>query len=490
MDDGLRRDDRGDPALSPQSAPLRFIGRLKAWAAASAASDLRLPALRRILLVAGGLLYLAYALVTPAFQTPDEHQHLFRAYQLAHGQLHGEKRGPESGGVLPDGLVEAAAAEVGSPAPHVETRPVPRRKLSDIFARHTPVADDQAGHYANFLGAVLYAPAGYGPQMLAIRVGTGLDWSVENIVRLGRILNAALTLGLFYIALSILPVGRLFLLLLALMPMTAASSASLGQDGLVLGACAMLLALAVRARVEGRWTSGGLIMLGLFGTVLALSKIVYLPLLGIALFPRPLGARALPWFGWPVLLGLIAALFSALWVVSNAQAVVPMKAGMPAPAAQLAYVLGHPLDYLLTLLRTAMFRSVPTFLSTFMFGWMTIGPVVSAAWLASLSILLAVAGSDPAAPALRGLWRRWALLLILVVSLAVVTAIYLAGSPLGALQILGLQGRYFLPLLPLACLAVMPRQPLLGRGRLWLALTPMIAANLAVLAAIANAFYD
>jgi uncharacterized membrane protein len=449
----------------------------------------RLRVLRRILLIAGGLLYLAYALITPAFQTPDEHQHLYRAYKLAHGQLHGEKRGTESGGVLPAGLLDSAAAEIGTAAPHVETRPVPRRKLSEAFARHTPLSADRPGRYANFLGAVMYAPAGYGPQMLAVRLGASLDWSVENIVRLGRILNAALALALFAWALTILPVGRIFLLLLALLPMTAASSASLGQDGLVLGACAILIALGVRARKEGRWTPGALLLLGLFGTILALSKIVYLPLMGVALLPLPRGARSLPWFGWPLLLGLIAAALSALWIRSNADFVVPMMAGIAPPAAQIAYVIGHPVDFLLTLERTLLFRSVPTFLTTFMFGWMTIGPVVSAAWLSGLSLALAVVGSGPAAAELRGLWRRWALVVILVVALAIVTAIYLAGSPLGAPQVQGLQGRYFLPLLPLACLALMPRRGPPGGGRIWLPVLPMLAANLAVLAAIAGAFY-
>ncbi|HEX5182701.1 MAG TPA: DUF2142 domain-containing protein [Allosphingosinicella sp.] len=448
-----------------------------------------LPALRRILLIAGGLLYLAYALITPPFQTTDEHQHLFRAWQLAHFQLHGERRGGEAGGMLPTGLPAAAAAELGSIAPNA-IRPVPKRPLASLFARSTPVAHAQPRVFANFPGGVLYSPAGYGPQIVAVRTGEVLGLSVENIVRLGRLLNAALTLGLFLLALNILPVGRLFLLLAALTPMTACAAASLGQDGLIIGSSAILIALGVRARFEGRWTRRALLLLALFAAIVGLSKIVYLPLVGLALLPLPRSARPLPWLGWPVLIGLGGAALSALWLHSNAGIVVPPGSGLADPTAQLAFLAAHPFAFPAALGNAFVHRSLPIFFSTFTFGWVTVGPVTSAAFLALAAFAFAFRHGEAAAETLTRGWRLWAGLIWLIAVLGIAAALYLVSTPLGAPVVEGIQGRYFLPLLPLFCLVFIRRRPAASGTPARFAIIAMLAANFAALAAIGAAFYS
>jgi uncharacterized membrane protein len=458
-------------------------------AAAADAAELR--TLRRMLLIAGAFLYFAYALITPPFQTPDEHQHLFRAWQLAHFQLHGERRGQESGGMLPVGLPAAAAAELGSVAPHIAVRPVPKRPLSAMFRRATHVSDAQPKRFVNFLGSVAYSPAGYVPQIAAIWVGSGLGLSVEWILRLGRLLNAALTLGLFTLALTVLPVGRIFVLLLALMPMTCAMAGSLGQDGLILGSCAILIAVGVRARLEGRWRRSSLLLMGLCAAAIALSKMVYIPLLAVALFPLPRRSERLRWIAVPAALGALALALSALWLHANSGSVVRMFPGATDPGAQLTAILHHPAGFAAVLGRTVLYDGMAVALSTFSFGWMTVGPVWPAVLLATAALGFGLYAGDAGAAQLGGAWRGWAVLLCLVISTGIATALYLAGDPLGARVVAGLQGRYFLPLLPLLCLAMLRRgtaRP--GRADLpRLAFAVMLAANGAALLTIGGAFY-
>lgn len=446
---------------------------------------------RRMLIVAGALLYLAYALITPPFQTPDEHQHLFRAWQLAHFQLHGERRGQEAGGMLPVGLPAAAVPELGTAAPHSANRPVPKRPLSDMFTRATPVSQAQPTRFVNFLGSVVYSPVGYAPQIVAIWVGSDLGLSVESILRLGRLLNAALTLGLFALALSILPVGRIFLLLLGLMPMTCALAASLGQDGLVLGCCAILVAVSVRARLEGRWRRSALLLMALCGSAVALSKIVYVPLLALALFPLPRRGERLAWFAWPAAVGGLALVMAALWLHANASATVRLFPGATDPGAQLAYVLHNPAGFAAVLGRTLRHDGIMVALSAFSFGWMTVGPVWPAVLLATAAVGVALYAGDVNAARLGLVWRSWALLLSLIIAAGICTALYLAGNPLAARAVQGLQGRYFLPLLPLLCLALLGRGSA-GRDRVHLtriALLLILLANAAVLLEIGGAFY-
>jgi uncharacterized membrane protein len=444
---------------------------------------------RIVLLVAGAFLYVAYALITPPFQTPDEQQHLFRAWQLAHFQLHAERRGDEVGGMLPTGLPDAAVAELGTAAPHVEIRPVPRRPLAQMFERSTPVSDSQPKRFANFLGGALYGPVGYAPQIAALWASSALGWSAEATVRLGRLFNAALTLGLLALALTIMPVGRLFVLLLALMPMTAAMAASLGQDGLIIGSCAMVTALGLRAAREARWSRSALVLLGLFGGVLGLTKIVYTPLIALALLPVPRGRRPLPWMAGPAALLALAAGLSALWLKINAGAVVRMAPGLSDPGAQLAFIAAHPSALLATLARTLADLGGHIVMTSFSFGWLTVGPVMGAAFLAGAALVTALFHGIPAGTLPGRGWRVWGALIALLIAAGISTAIYIASSPVGSPIVLGLQGRYFLPLLPLLGLVAARPRGAARKDLLWISVALMLGSNVLALLAIGGAFY-
>ena len=367
---------------------------------------------------------------------------------------------------------------------------MPKRPAAEMFGRATPFSDREPRPFADFPGAAVYSPAGYLPQIAAIWTATALGWSVEAMVRLGRILNAALTLSLFLLAFRIAPSGRLYLLLLALMPMTAAMAASLGQDGLVLGTCGLAAALALRARREARWSGRALLLLAASGAVLALTKIVYLPLLLLAVLPVPPGAARARWIGAPLALTLACAGLAFAWLRGNAASVVRHAPGIPDPGGQIAFLKAHPLDFLVVLSNTAVERSGWIALSAFNFGWLTVGPVVLAAILAGGAVAFAWWRGEPAAGVPDRPWRLWAAILVLIVTAAVAATMYIAATPVAEPIVHGLQGRYLLPLLPIVLLAAAPR-----RGRWsgpWAAILALLllgAANLAALAAIGRAFY-
>jgi uncharacterized membrane protein len=359
-----------------------------------------------------------------------------------------------------------------------------------MFAPATPFSDSQPRLFADFPGAVIYSPAGYVPQIAAVWTASALRLPVEATVRLGRILNAALTLFLFLLALRIAPAGRLFLLLLALMPMTAAMAASLGQDGLVLGTCAVAIALALRARRERRWSRRALLLLAACGAVLALTKIVYVPLILLALFPLPSGAARARWLGAPLALTFASAVLAFAWLRGNAASVVRHAPGIPDPGGQIAFLKAHPADFLVVLSNTAVERSGWIAMSAFNFGWLTVGPVILAAVLAGGALAAAWWRGEPAEALPDRAWRSWAAALTLVVTAAVAATMYIAATPVAEPIVHGLQGRYLLPLLPVVLLVAARR-----RGRWsgpWAAILALLllgAADLAALAAIGRAFY-
>jgi hypothetical protein len=78
---------------------------------------------------------------------------------------------------------------------------------------------------------------------------------------------------------------------------------------------------------------------------------------------------------------------------------------------------------------------------------------------------------------------------VLAITLLLALALYIAGTPLGAATISGLQGRYFIPLaLPLLLISLRTRPDAGARAPLVVAAL-MTLANCAALLAIARAFY-
>ncbi len=139
--------------------------------------------------------------------------------------------------------------------------------------------------------------------------------------------------------------------------------------------------------------------------------------------------------------------------------IVSRKTGenvMTAPlAAQLGVILSDPIAYVRALGSSIAERS-PVYALQIVgrFGWNAILLPLGAYLLAGVMLAAAVlSGSGVRVGAGQRLW--W-LAVAGGTALLIETAMYLTGTPLGADYVQGTQGRYFLPLLPLVLLAMMP----------------------------------
>lgn len=440
----------------------------------------------RIFALLAPLLYLAYAVITPPFQTPDEQQHLFRAWQLAQGELIGTRDGDRAGGMLPVALSVAAAKEIGTAEPHLHG---PRPRATYDVARHarTTVEAGQR-QFTDFLGSVLYPPTSYLPQTIAVMLGRATDLSVENVVRLGRLLNAAVALVLMGCAILLTPFGKRVLLFIGVMPMTAACAASLGQDGLIIGGCCLSIALALRRWAKlrpfrgERLTSIGLALVTLLG------KPVYLPLMLLGIRPRSSdiadGRR-----NADILIGVALSLIVlAGWRALVSTLEVPAVVGVPATGVRLTEWMHHP-TVLLTMMRdTVEYRGLTLVGTLAMFGWMDVGPVGGVFWTVLLSPLFLLVTGDGGGIEPGRTLRIWLVMGAVACSLMIVLVAFLLWTPADSLFISGLQGRYFIPPVAALLLAILPRKALIPSG--WpIAPALMLVANVAALNAIAQTYY-
>jgi hypothetical protein len=416
---------------------------------------------------------LMMAMITPPGQVPDEPAHMTRAAGLLGGAIMGVRKSeidPISGkpvmvaGVKADtGLVAAALAHIESAnGTHTVT-------LADYDAmRNQP--PDHVRAFFNIPNTVTYFPAAYTPAALGLAAGLLFKASPFVCLMLARFSMLAAFLLLGGLALWVTAYGEALLLAVLLMPMTLFLAGSLNEDGVLIGmAC---LSAAAFTRDQARYLRLRLLAILLLVMILA-SKPPYLPLLGMALLPlRAPGfwsrAGQMVLAGVPVLVWVfLVAAYVAVPFGRPAYHPGPLFAGdarvwltATNPAANLAALLADPVRLVIMPWQMFVFWQVALYQS--MIGILGLLAVVFpgryyVAWtyaLAAALLGLLFARRQGAESRPVGLLDRVLVATLLVATCwAISIALYLTWSNVGSSTIVGVQGRYFLLILPFAALA-------------------------------------
>lgn len=400
---------------------------------------------------------LAFLVMTPPFQAPDENQHYMKALLLSEGRLLAEQRQGVIGADLPRAAIDLHGVDFPT-----DVAPTRRRFNNAMLANSWSADAGRTGTvFAEFPNVANYAPSLYAPGAAGLRLGDEIGLPRLGSFYTGRIVNALTGLALLGAAILLLPFGRNALLATAVLPTFCYQTGSLSPDAVIDGLGFLGLALALRIAFMGA-TGGRAAMLLTFAPLLALAKGVYLPLIAAGL-RWPEGRRdSRPWLlVGAMILGAIA--FVAWMKMSGGTPalyhIMSRKTGetvLTAPlSAQLGVILADPLAYLRLLFASVLERS-PVYAMQIVgrFGWNAILLPLAAYPLALLMLAAAVMSGSGMRITLGQ--RLWWLAIAAGGGLLIETAMYLTGTPYAADYIQGTQGRYFLPLLPLVLMAVMP----------------------------------
>ncbi|WP_081497285.1 MULTISPECIES: DUF2142 domain-containing protein [unclassified Acidovorax] len=268
------------PGSTAASAPLR------AEPAVPMRGGMRLP-LQIGLLCLAFLLAVGMARLIPAFQSPDEVVHLFRADMIGNGHLLLQKPAPDakgySGGYADQHLVQFAQWMLKIAGP--DRQDVSAAWLMDQASQHRWANSRQ---FVDVAGSAYYIPLIYLPHAVGLAISRHLDWSMRASYDFTRALVTFTVLALLAWAWQLLP-PNLLVRALVLMPMSAFQILSPTIDGLCI---AMMLVLAGLTIVEYQAPSKGgtappcrwrFAAIAGFTFVLVTSRTNLLPLLAIPL---------------------------------------------------------------------------------------------------------------------------------------------------------------------------------------------------------------
>jgi uncharacterized membrane protein len=365
--------------------------------------------------IAAAVLGTAYALLTPPFEVPDEVFHFWRPLVIANGQLLPQRRGEADAGTIPLGAQNLVYVMSQKGADGRYTREQMRVAWQSPPELHRP-------KLVRF--PAWYTPVPYAPQTLAAIAMRVFDLRPLLVFYLGRLLNLAAALALLALAMRAAPELANVIAAVTLLPATLAQMGSWSPDALTIALATLLTAMLFRDRARPSIV---------IAFALALCKPAYFL---IALLRRK----------WPVIAASAAGTAIALGYARlggyNQRLNDPVDAG-----AQIRCLLGDPLRFV-----RAVAHDVPAH------GWLYVEQMIGRFGAVSqvrlpvvITVTLLVLTVGTGFILSRGRLKPAPTVGILVLSvLGIFLSQFLIWSVACGEVVEGVQGRYFLPLLPLA----------------------------------------
>ncbi|HEX2223860.1 MAG TPA: DUF2142 domain-containing protein [Thermoanaerobaculia bacterium] len=406
----------------------------------------------RFFLLAGLLFGILLVFVTPPFQVPDEPAHFYRAWGVAEGKLVIARGQGGVGAELPASLPRLAWALTGDMPGHPEVKTSRRQILAWLGSPLDPAARI----FVAFPNTALYTFVPYVPQAVAFGAGRALGAPPLVSFYGARLLNLLVSTLLIAFAIRQAPALRWLLATVALTPMATFQRASISADavtiavGFVLGAVAARLAWGDEPTAGERRRGFGTLILA--AAVLCLCKPAYVPLVAVAfLIPAarlPWGRRAPAFLLYAVLVGLAFAAGMANARVG--QTLVREGVGVDSQA-QIRDSLAEPVRFLGIVARDYLVEHGGRYFAQMVgqLGWLD--TKLPMAFLALYLGMIAAVGLADGGEVRVAAWQRGILLLAVAGALVLLSASqYALWTPYGADRVEGLQGRYFLPVAPVA----------------------------------------
>lgn len=322
------------------------------------------------------------------------------------------------------------------------------------------------GEIVAFEGYTSNYPLQYFPQTLGAVIALLLGLNRFWVFLLGDFFNLAFYVGVTYVAIRRIPVGKTVLMLIASLPMSLHQASSLSSDPFLNCLSFLFIAEAVRAILgEGKMTWKDMLLLVLPGLLMTPAKAVYGALmLAVAFIPgRRFSSGKVRWsfVVGTVLIAMVAALLPYLdWFLDRFGVTITGEAATQSYGYSLTWVFQHPIETAKIVGMTLLESTFDFYLDT-MVGYSLAGMTlyVNHGYVNMSVIIFALAAiiGAPGEKQLDG-GRRAAFITIAAIGiLAVVVSMFIGWTNPGETRVGGVQGRYFLPVVPMLLLGLRSR---------------------------------
>ncbi len=400
------------------------------------------------LIIPLGLLYVA---VFPLGMVPDEEFHARKAAAISEGNFfsHANEEGK-------------ATDYLNAKINEVVTRSA--TNYAEAWERMS-TAETEDRVELEYTTMALYAPICHMPQAFAMFITRLFNAPIAVQCYAARIVNLALSIFLVYMAIKLIPFKKQIVLFVALLPITLQEFASMSSDALTIAICLFYVSYILYLKFNDNKkeiNKKDIAVLGISSIVVALCKIVYLPLcLLLFILPKEKfkNSKKFKWIS-VITIFSVAIILNLIWLAYCSRFLIQFNPDVN-EAEQVKYVLTHPISYLLILFRSVNMFSQSLLCCLFGEGLSLYLAVCSPLFIfSSMAILLMLYFIDEEDNKIKidGKTRFMFLLVFAIIFLLIYTSLYVQWTTLKKPVVYGVQARYFLPILTVLAVVLLNKK--------------------------------
>lgn len=392
-----------------------------------------------------GMLYLVF--VIPS-HVPDEHAHMWKAYEVSTGKLVTEIKEDGSSPIsIPSDLLKYVNNNV--------------EKYSSMIGKlkeNTDYTDMvQVTSSAQNYSFVLYIGSALG-----FLISRAFHLNILIGIYFGKIFNFILFLIVGYYTIKNIPFGKLLVATFLFIPMMLHQAISFSADAITNMVTIFFIVYVLKLILqENKLTKKQIILLALLSILVGVVKVAYVPLLGLSmmlLFKKDLTKKQKVIISITVIVGVIAAL--AMYVLSMQYIGLSETSGYGEEnnvnsSQQIHYILENPIGYL-KVLKNDWLNNGLTYIEMAIgsrLGWLNIG-IEQTTITAFIIVLLFAMVAEKNNKVLTNKQRLWTIFISVLSVVLIETVLYISWSGVGSRTISGIQGRYFIPIVILTLLSI------------------------------------
>lgn len=394
----------------------------------------------------------------PFFMVADEGTHFYRAYQISNGGLISQSNKQVTGGMIPKEIKSYIEDDF-----YKNVRRNHQSPSLPYYKYFTQKINVHNQTLVDFRSAAIYSPIAYIPQVVGIKLAQIIYPSIGFMMVLARLANLVVYILLVGLAIRIAKKGKWVYVVLGLFPIAVQQAASLSSDVMTMGIVFVWVAFIgnmyfQRERISKKqWLIALLLAVGLALTkqtnIVLLMPLIFLPSIifnnawhKLRFVASVLGLGIIALFSWFVVMRLNNY---------NLQITGDTTVNQ---AGQISFLLQNPLHFI-SILGHTYFSSV--ILSDFyitsmhsVFSWLSYRlPMIFVALGYAGLLMSFMYDDDMRSPKLSNKFlTRLAFVqasTFILSLVAIAGTLYIAWTPVGSYEVGGIQGRYFLPFVPL-----------------------------------------
>lgn len=372
----------------------------------------------------------------PPSQLPDDTPDYLRALEVSKGQLTTPQKGSKVGRNLSTNIGKVYKSE----------------KYSDVIKNSNLKLNDKKIFYS-YANKSLYAFVCYIPQAIGVGIGRILNMPIVVQIILGKIFNYILYVLLIYLSLKYIPVKKELLFFISLLPMSLQEATSLAPDAMIICCLIALVSFIIyqRETKEATMSKKNMILLGILSIVISLCKIVYLPLIFlIFLIPNEKFSSKKQKKIYCMVICAISIILNLYWLSLSSSYLVAFH-NRSNSSLQLKYILTNPIKYIIILYKTIDYYTL-IYLEELVgcsLGKFVVGTSPIMVLLSIIILFRLIIGVKKKGKVLFNIPEKWYISILLIgTTVLMFTSLYMQWTAYMADMVDGVQGRYFIPLIP------------------------------------------